>query len=461
MDPPRVSSVGPSPHELTRPHMTNTRFVRMAALLPIAALASVGGCASNTNNNKASSGTRPGGDVVRIDMEPIAIEATHGADGVRIEAFDAAELFEHAGAALSDKQFDQAISAYQKLLSSFPDSEYARPAYYNLGLAQIGKKSWPAAIDAFKALIDRFPAHQDAKDARFQLGACYAEQGDWAASAEVFGRLLERPDLNADDRIEALARRGFAELNLGQLDKAESTFRALLAYQQQIEKEERLTTDFYLAFAQYHLGQINHLRFRVAPLRLPESQLDKDLDEKARLLLAAQRAYIETIRFGNPGWASAAGFQVGSLYEELYGALTNAPVPPELDGEAREVYIEELHKKIRVLLEKSLRWQRENLLMIERMGVATEWADKSKLAYAKVMKLLDPGLAAGLGGADGQPNLAPGASDGAHGAPPPVPQAPTRAGGRSDKEGDGTSKGNESPSQPVPGTSDPFQRSVL
>jgi len=29
-----------------------------------------------------------------------------------------------------------------------------------------------------------------------------------------------------------------------------------------------------------------------------------------------------------------------------------------------------------------MRWQRENLLMIERLGVNTDWAEKSKLAYA-------------------------------------------------------------------------------
>jgi TolA-binding protein len=436
--------------------MTNTGLVRSAVLLP--ALVLCGGCATG---NKPGLGAKPSGDVVRLDMEPIEIEATHGADGVHIEAFDAPELFERAGQALSDKRFDEAVQAYQKLLSSFPDSAYVRPSYYNLGLAQIGKKNLSGAINAFKALIDRFPTHQDAKDSRFQLGACYAEQANWVASAEVFGRLLERQDLNADDRIEAMARRGFAELNLGQLDTAENTFRSLLAYQQQIDKEERLATDFYLAFAQYHLGQINHMRFRKAPLRLPESQLDKDLDEKARLLLVAQRAYIDTIKFGNPAWASAAGFQVGSLYEELYDAFTNVPVPAELDGEARQIYIEELHKKIRVLLEKSLRWQRENLLMIERLGVATEWADKSRLAYVKVMKLLDPDLAdVDLGGPGGRLSPGPG-PDGAHGAPPPVPRAPARGAEGGPSEGAGQSQGDETPSQPLPSGADSPQRSVL
>src|SRR4029079_11836409 len=96
----------------------------------------------------------------------------------------------------------------------------------------------------------------------------------------------------------------------------------------------------------------------------------------------------------NPQWASASGSQVASLYEEFYDAFMAAPVPPELLGprndEKRGVYFEELRKKIRVLLEKSLRWNEQNLLMMERFGVQNEWRDKTKLAYAKLQKLLDP-----------------------------------------------------------------------
>jgi TolA-binding protein len=416
--------------------MTKATF-RTARTIELLVLALATGCATSSNQN---SSPQPGGEVVRLDMEPIKIEATKDADGVHIDAFDAPELFEHAGKALSDKRFDEAIQEYQKLLKSFPESSYVRPTFYNLGLAQIGKKDWPAAIDSFKTLIDRFANHADAKDSMFQLGACYAEQGNWPASAEVFARVLDRKDLNADDRIEAIARRGFAQFNLNDVDTAEKTFRSAMAYKQQIDTEERLSTDFYLAFSQYHLGEIFHQRFRKAPLRLPESQLDKDLDQKATLLLTAQRAYIDTIKFGNPAWASAAGFQVGSLYEELYDSFMNVPVPAELQREARQVYVEELHKKIRILLEKSLRWQRENLLMIERLGVATEWADKSKLAYVKVLKLLDPGVS--------DVELAPSkAAPPSPSAPPPVPQAPVR--------------GGESPKESTPTDSNSLHRHVL
>ena len=114
----------------------------------------------------------------------------------------------------------------------------------------------------------------------------------------------------------------------------------MFLFRQQIENQERLSTDFFLAFAQYNLGQITHERFRKAPIRLPETQMDRDLEEKAGLLLKAQRAYIDTIKYGNARWASAAGFQVGSLYEELYDAFVTAPVPAKLQhrGQARSTW---------------------------------------------------------------------------------------------------------------------------
>jgi tetratricopeptide (TPR) repeat protein len=398
------------------------RTAHLGRQLPWLLLGLAVGCGT-TARQGADNQTGPA-PAVHLDMEPIKIEATTDGDGTHLDAYDASELFERAGKSLSDKRFDAAAKTYAKLLKEFPESTYLRPALYNLGLAHIGNKNWAAAVDAFKALVDRYPSHPDAKDSLFQLGACYAEQENWPASAEVFSRVIERADLNADDRIEAIARRGFAQFNLGDLDAAEKTFRGAMAFKQKIESEERLSTDFYLAFSQYHLGQIFHSRFRKTALRMPEAQLDKDLEEKAHLLLTAQRAYIDTIKFGNPAWASAAGFQVGSLYEELYDAFMTVPIPPELDAEGRAIYQEELHKKIRILLEKSLRWQRENLLMIERLGVATEWAEKSKLAYGKLLRLLDPNLPN-----EGDDLLKRGPAPTAPGpTPPPVPRAPFRGG---------------------------------
>jgi tetratricopeptide (TPR) repeat protein len=329
-------------------------------------------------------------------MEPIKLQGVKGPDGVQhVVTYDATELFERGGAALSEKRYDDAAVAYEHLLKEFPSEvKYTKAALYNQGLAFQGKKDWATAIAKFQQLADQYAGTSDAKDAQFQIGASYAEMGNWPTSAALFAQILERKDLTADDKIEAMSRRGFAQFQLHDYDTAERTFSSVLWYFRSIETEERLQTDFYLGLAKYHLGEIPHEHFRAVPLRLPEKQMAIDMEEKARLLLVAQRQYIETIKLGNPQWASASGYQIGSLYEEFYDAFMHAPIPPELIGETnqekREVYYEELRKRIRILLEKALRTHEQNLLMLERLGVQNEWRDKSKLAFANLQKMLDP-----------------------------------------------------------------------
>jgi hypothetical protein len=77
-----------------------------------------------------------------------------------------------------------------------------------------------------------------------------------------------------------------------------------------------------------------------------------------------------------------------------------------------------------------MRWQRENLLMIERLGVNTDWAEKSKLAYAKLVKLLEPkipGAPADTPAPAAVPEEPPAA------APPPPPPAPPHRGAVPDR----------------------------
>jgi TolA-binding protein len=404
----------------------------MKTRLPVPALALVllAACAGKGKNEVA---VIPAGvPVEQIEMDPIKITAVRGPDGTHLETYDLTELFERAGAALSAKRYDDAARDYDRLLKEFPDTRYTKAALYNGGLAYQGKKDWQTAVAHFQRLANGYAGTSDAKDALFQMGASYAEMGNWPTSATMFAEILERKDLTADDKIEAYARRGFAQFQLKDLDTAERTFQSALYYFNSIEHDERLETDFYLGLVKYHLGQIPHERFRAVPLRLPVKQMAIDMEDKARLLLAAQRLYVDTIKLGNPQWASASGYQIGSLYEEFYDAFIHAPIPSELQGEQnqekREVYYEELRKRIRILLEKSLRTHEQNLLMLERLGVQNEWRDKSKLSFAKLQRLLDPSYKLEFvdpAAAGGQAAVPP---------PPPVPTPPAARSGAPNDE---------------------------
>ena len=424
-------------------------MMRRLWVVPLTLLAA---CAGKGKNDVTV--VPPGGPVEAIEMDPIKIAAVKGPDGTHLETYDVTELFERAGAALSAKRPADAARDYDQLLKEFPDTRFTKAALYNAGLAYEGTKDWQTAIARFQKLATEHADSSDAKDAQFQIGACYAELGNWPTSATTFAQILERKDLTADDKLEAMGRRGFAQFQLKDLDTAERTFQSAIYFFNSIASEERLDTDFYLGLVRYHLGEIPHERFRAVPLRLPVKQMGIDMEDKARLLLAAQRQYIETIKIGNPQWAAASGYQIGSLYEEFYDAFIHAPIPDELLGEAnqekREVYYEELRKKIRILLEKSLRTHEQNLLMLERLGVENEWRDKSKLAFAKLQKLLDPSYKFEFA------DPATAGSDSPTPPPPPAPTPPVGRGGSPDQGG--ASPSIRDPKDPTPAATGPARQ---
>lgn len=68
----------------------------------VVCLALAAGCAGKSTNQVA---VPTGIPVEQIQMDPIKISAVKGPDGTHLESYDAAELFEMAGKALSDKRF--------------------------------------------------------------------------------------------------------------------------------------------------------------------------------------------------------------------------------------------------------------------------------------------------------------------------------------------------------------------
>ncbi|HXU70878.1 MAG TPA: tetratricopeptide repeat protein [Polyangia bacterium] len=325
-----------------------------------------------------------------VTMEPMVFAAQP--DG-RIETVDAASLFARAGAAYGQKDFDAALALFDRVVHDFPDSRYVCPALYNAGLSLEAKNDLVTAADRYRRITVEHADAKEAIDAWYRLGFVQAQAKNWPAAVETYGTILGRKDLTLGDRIEALARRGVAQFGAHDLIAAEHTFRDELAYFHAHESEERLDSDFFVAMGAYYLGECAHEMYKALPVRLPERQLTRDLEAKARQLLVAQARFLDAMRVNNGEWATAAGFQIGSLYREFYDDLVGAPVPPDLTGEAREVYLDEVRKQVKNLLQKAITIHEKNVLMAERIGEKNEWVRRSNEQMEQLKKLLMPGPA--------------------------------------------------------------------
>jgi tetratricopeptide (TPR) repeat protein len=323
-----------------------------------------------------------------ITMDPMTFRASPTGE---IELTDAQTVFEKGGAAYGEKDFDAALRFFDHVVTEWPQSSYAVPALYNAGLSLEAKGDLVAAAERYRRITVEYPTSKDVVDAWYRLGFVLATAKNWPAAIETYGKILERKDLTLGDRLEALARRGVAQFNAKDILAAEHTFRDELAYFHAHESEERLDSDFFVAMGAYYLGECAHEQYKALPVRLPEKQMARDLEAKARMLLVAQARFIDAMRVNNGEWATAAGFQIGSLYREFYDDLVGAPVPPELKGEARDVYLEEVRKQVKNLLQKAITIHEKNVMMAERIGEKNEWVRRSNEQLEQLKKLVMPG----------------------------------------------------------------------
>jgi len=342
---------------------------------------------------------------VRINMEPFKLKAVKTPDGPKVEVLDATSLFDHGGRMLSAKKYKKALEAYDRLLSHFPASRFVSSSLYNAGLSHEYLAQFGKAAKRYTELIRRFGARKDGIDAAFRLGGCYAELKNWPSSAQVFQMLLQRKDLSVSDRVEAMARKGLAHFRVDDYRKCRSTLKAAVRFHKTVEATERLDSDFFLAMVHYYLAAMPHVKFRKVKVdNSKKKEMARTLDEKARLLLVSQSRYIRTIKVKNPYWATAAGFQVGSLYREFYVVLLTSL--PDFTREAKKnsrksgvtveearkllvkVYMEEVHKAVKPLLTKAIRVFEKNILMAERVGIRSNWVGKSRHQVNELKHLL-------------------------------------------------------------------------
>src|SRR5690606_6725123 len=116
------------------------------------------------------------------------------------------------------------------LVAEFAGSRYASAALYNAGLclAQGGERE--AALGRFERLLSEMPSSPDVKHASFQAGHLLVELERWDQALARSDALLLRTDLDAPERMEAMAMRAQALLGKRALVEAEKQAQQSLTY---------------------------------------------------------------------------------------------------------------------------------------------------------------------------------------------------------------------------------------
>jgi tetratricopeptide (TPR) repeat protein len=310
----------------------------------------------------------------------------------RLETFSPDELFHVAREMETANRWKDARTVYHQLLANFPESGWATPARFNLGLAYEQDHEWVGAAEQYRVIASAEQPEDETErrtwlDAHYRLAVCYGKLEDWWRTVAVFDHVLELEWLGDPDRLEALVGRGIAMDEAGDGPGAEIAFAASMRFYREAEARGPMPRMGLVAEAAFRMGDIARERYEKTALEFPVELLRTRLEEKCEQLLSAQSRYLQAIRYGDAHTVAAAGFRIGALYETLYDTVVSLSPPAELTPEQIDVYNEEVRRKIGVLLEKAIKVYEKALLAGRRAPTAHDWVARLELAVERVRSL--------------------------------------------------------------------------
>ena len=146
---------------------------------------------------------------------------------------------------------DKAVEIFQAIVDDGPFSEYGQLAQYKLGLAHLALQDYEPAVSAFEQVISRYPDSPLVDDARFQIAQAslkgtfkpgYDQSPTDLAVRELETFLREYPDSalsgDARGRLEELKeRRAHHEFQVGQFYERRKHFASALIYYETIVQQ--------------------------------------------------------------------------------------------------------------------------------------------------------------------------------------------------------------------------------
>ncbi len=260
-------------------------------------------------------------------------------------------------------------------------------AHEKLGDFTAASRSW-SRLAKFADQVEDPSSTQYRREAWMRAGACQAELEAWEASAAMYLRATEIGGGRLAQQVEAEVRRAYAFYQMDDLTTAEHLLNDAEPLLRRAQREERLSDYFFVGMARFYQAAILHRRFREVPIRLPEVRMAEDFEKKLGLLTETQAAYNETIRAKHVYWVSAAGLQLGSLFEEFYDALMYAPVPEWLNDSQRSEYYEALKLQLRPVVNKAIWVFEKNLDTATRLGYDNRFVEQTEEKLARLQGVL-------------------------------------------------------------------------
>ena len=314
-------------------------------------------------------------------------------EDVTLERLDPADHFRRAAAAYNIGAMREALSHFLAVVIRHPESPDFSESAYRSGVVYEKFSRYEKALDYYRRALDVDTSPARVRDLRFRILGCLFMMKDTAGQQEQVDILEKSTGLNDDDMLELHVRESVLIFQRDGAEKAAPRLEDAYKEWERGWNSQRVLNNYFGAMAAFYLGEVERERSRTVILQLPSEKVMEGLNVKARHLLEAQDKYVRCIKTNNIYWATAAGYRVGELYENLYDDFLGAPHPENQTAEQKEVYDCILAKRITVLMHKAIRIWDDAVRMGTRLRVDNEWTkrthEKLEVIKARYLKMTE------------------------------------------------------------------------
>jgi tol-pal system protein YbgF len=123
-------------------------------------------------------------------QESVAATPAPAAPAPAPAAVSDSEAYASAFALVRERRFDEALTAFEGFVATYPSSDRLANAHYWIGEVQLAQQKLEPARAAFQLVVDQFGQHPKRPDALYKLGVTQDRLGDLAARTSTFEQLI-------------------------------------------------------------------------------------------------------------------------------------------------------------------------------------------------------------------------------------------------------------------------------
>lgn len=305
----------------------------------------------------------------------------------------------------------KAAMTYVEIFQRFPKSGNLKDALFNAGLAYERGENYPLAAKSFEKYATLWPDEQDAPDVLFRAGELYGKLEDWENVEKINSLFGKRYGQDKERVVMAICMTGVASYMQKKYDRALEEFANAITVGRKIGAEGK-TNAFYMAKAQFTIGQINQEMGDKITLILPETEYRNRLNRRVKYLENAVSAYAAVSEYKLLDWTTKAIYRIGETYEQFGVAVHRRERPKSADYN-KTIELEEGIAQVveQYFADKALPTHEQNVKFGIQYKYTDEWTERSRQqltklpflagsTYSKLISALDVQEAPGKKGAD-------------------------------------------------------------